>query len=137
MSFTDDADNPETLTSTATDAVEPVPPPLTVSLTGAPATHDGSTEFTFEIEFSEEFPLSFEKLKLHAFDVTDGEVLKAQRTNKPSNISWRITVRPGSNADVNVVLAVTTDCDAQGAICTQDGRKLSNSLNFTVAGPAQ
>ena len=137
VSFTDDADNPETLTSTATDAVEPVPPPLTVSLTGAPATHDGSTEFTFEIEFSEEFPLSFEKLKLHAFDVTDGEVLKAQRTNKPSNISWRITVRPGSNADVNVVLAVTTDCDAQGAICTQDGRKLSNSLNFTVSGPAQ
>ena len=42
-----------------------------------------------------------------------------------------------SNADVTVVLPVTTKCGAQGSICTQDGRKLSNSLNFTVTGPNQ
>ena len=138
VTFTDDVGNEETLTSAATDAVAPAPPPLTVSLRGAaPATHDGSTEFTFEIEFSEEFPLSYKKLKLHAFDMTNGEVLKAQRIDKSSNISWRITVRPDSNADVSVALPVTTDCDAQGAICTRDGRKLSNSLNFTVSGPNQ
>ena len=138
VSFTDDARNEEALTSAGTGAVAPVLPPLTVSLTvAAPATHDGSTEFTFEIEFSEEFPLSFKKLKLHAFDVTDGEVLKAQRVVKSSNISWRITVRPDSNADVTVVLAVTTNCGAQGAICTKDGRKLSNRLEFTVTGPTQ
>ena len=46
-------------------------------------------------------------------------------------------MRPDSNADVSVALPVTTDCDAQGAICTRDGRKLSNSLNFTVSGPNQ
>ena len=138
VTFTDDVGNEETLTSAATDAVAPAPPPLTVSLTvAAPATHDGSAEFTFEIEFSEEFRLSYKKLKLHAFDVTNGEVLKAQRIDKSSNISWRITVRPDSNADVSVALPVTTDCDAQGAICTRDGRKLSNSLNFTVSGPNQ
>ena len=138
VSFTDAAGNEEALTSAGTDAVEAVPAPLTVSLTGAaPATHDGSAEFTFEIEFSEEFPLSFKKLKLHAFDVTNGEVLKAQRVVKSSNISWRIAVRPDSNADVTVVLPVTTKCGAQGAICTKDGRKLSNSLNFTVSGPNQ
>ena len=138
VSFTDDAGNKEALTSAATDEVEAVPPALTVSLTAAaPATHDGSTDFTFEIEFSEEFPLSFKKLKLHAFDVTNGEVLKAQRMVKSSNISWRITVRPDSNADVTVVLPVTTKCGAQGSICTQDGRKLSNRLEFTVTGPTQ
>ena len=138
VTFTDDVGNEETLTSAATAAVAPAPPRLTVSLRGAaPATHDGSTEFTFEIEFSGEFPLSYKKLKLHAFDVTNGEVLKAQRIDKSSNISWRITVRPDSNADVSVALPVTTDCDAQGAICTRDGRKLSNSLNFTVSGPNQ
>ena len=138
VSFTDDARNEEALTSAGTGAVAPVLPPLTVSLTvAAPATHDGSAEFTFEIEFSEEFPLSYKVLKLHAFNVTDGEVLKAQRVDKSSNISWRITVRPDSNADVTVVLPVTTKCGAQGSICTQDGRKLSNSLNFTVSGPNQ
>ena len=136
VSFTDDARNEEALTSAGTGAVAPVLPPLTVSLTvAAPATHDGSAEFTFEIEFSEEFPLSFKKLKLHAFDVTNGEVLKAQRVVKSRNISWRITVRPDSNAEVTVVLPVTSRCGAQGAICTKDGRKLSNSLNFTVSGP--
>ena len=46
-------------------------------------------------------------------------------------------MRPDSNADVTVVLPVTTRCGAQGAICTRDGRKLSNSLNFTVSGPNQ
>ena len=55
--------------------------------------------------------------------------------DKPSNILWRITVRPGSNEDVTIVLAVTTDCAAQGAICTEDGRKLSNRLELVVSGP--
>ena len=55
VSFTDDARNEEALTSAGTGAVAPVLPPLTVSMTvAAPATHDGSAEFTFEIEFSEE-----------------------------------------------------------------------------------
>ena len=84
VSFTDDC-NPEVLTSAATVAVAPAPPPLTVSLRGAaPAIHDGSTEFTFEIEFSEEFPLSYKKLKLHAFDLTDGEVRKRSGCSSPA-----------------------------------------------------
>ena len=33
-------------------------------------------------------------------------------------------------------LPATTDCTAEGAICTQDGRKLSNRLEITVQGPA-
>ena len=133
VSFTDDADNAESLTSEATAAVGP----LTVSVTvSAPATHDGSSEFTFDIEFSEEFGLSYRTLKFHAFNVTGATVQKAQRTDKPSNISWRITVRPTSTGDVVIELPVTTDCNAEGAICTGDGKKLSNSLNLTVSGPA-
>ena len=136
VSFTDDADNEETLTSEATVAVAAAPIPLTVSLTvAAPATHDGSSEFTFDIEFSEEFGLSYVTLKTHGFNVTGGTVETAQRTDKPSNIYWRITVKPTSTGDVTVVLPATTDCNADGAICTGDGRKLSNSLSFTVSGP--
>ena len=135
VSFTDDADNDETLTSVATAAVAPRPP-LTVSLVFPVASHHGASNvFAFDIRFSEEFPLSYETLKFHAFSVTGGEVLKAQRMDKPSNIPWRITVRPDSNGDVTVVLPVTTDCDAQGAICTGDGRKLSARLELTVSGP--
>ena len=138
VTFTDDADNQETLSSAATVEVAAAADPLTVRLkVAAPATHDGSSEFTFEIEFSEEFGLSYVTLKNHAFNVTGGSVERAQRTDKPSNIPWRITVKPQGTGDVTIELPATTDCDAQGAICTGDGRKLSNSLNFTVSGPGQ
>ena len=48
----------------------------------------------------------------------------------------RITVQPDSDGDVTVVLPVSGDC-AEGAFFTGDKRKLSNWLNFTVAGPGQ
>ena len=138
VTFADDADNQETLTSAATVEVAAAADPLTVRLkVAAPATHDGSSEFTFEIEFSEEFGLSYVTLKNHAFNVTGGSVERAQRTDKPSNIPWRITVKPQGTGDVTIELPATTDCGAQGAICTGDSRKLSNSLNFTVSGPGQ
>ena len=138
VTFTDDADNQETLTSIATAAVAAAPAPLTVRLkAAAPASHDGSSEFTFEIEFSEEFGLGYATLRDHAFNVTSGSVETAQRTDKPSNIPWRITVEPQGAGDVTIELPATTDCDADGAICTGDGRKLSNSLSFTVSGPGQ
>ena len=138
LTFTDDRDNTEALTSIATAAVAAAPVPLTVSVTAAtPATHDGSSEFTFEIEFSEEFDLSYKTLRDFAFTEAGGEVLKAQRMDKPSNIPWRITVKPQGTGDVTIELPATTDCGATGAICTGDGRKLSNSLNFTVSGPDQ
>ena len=136
VTFTDDRDNEETLTSAATVEVAAAPVPLTVRLkVAAPTSHDGSSEFTFEIEFSEEFGLSYVTLKNHAFNVTGGSVERAQRTNKPSNISWSIMVKPTSTGDVTIELPATTDCGATGAICTGDDRKLSNSLSFTVSGP--
>lgn len=139
VSFEDDAGNPESLTSAATTAVE-APPPLTVSITtAAPATHDGSAEFTFDIRFSEEpkSDFSYETLRYDSFTVTGGEVRKVQRLQKDpkSNIPWRVTVEPSGDVDVTVFLPATTDCGAPGAICTDDGRKLSNSLSFTVSGP--
>ena len=138
VTFTDDRGNAESLTSEPTDAVAAAPEPLTVRLkVSPPATHDGSSEFTFEIEFSEEFGLGYAILRDHAFNVTGGSVETAQRTDKPSNISWRMTVKPQGAGDVTVELPATTDCAAAGAICTQGGRKLSNSLSFTVSGPGQ
>ncbi len=134
VSFEDDANNQESLTSTATEAVVPRPP-LTASFQSKPSTHDGQTAFTFELRFSEEFGLSYVTLRDHAFSVTGATVDKAKRMTQGSNIGWTITVTPESAAAVTVVLPVTTDCGATGAICTGDGRMLSNRLEFTVSGP--
>ena len=129
----------ETEIETETESeTEPEPDPFTVSVTvAAPTTHNGTSEFTFDLDFSENLRLSYKTLKLHAFNVTGGSVKKAQRTDRPTNISWRITIKPDSTSDVTVELPATTDCDATGAICTDDDRKLSNRLEFTVSGPNQ
>ena len=136
VTFTDDAGNPETLTSGATDAVaEPPAEPLTATLENTPESHDGQTVFTFELRFSEDFGLSYVTLRDHAFTVTGGTVTGAGRLERPSNIRWEIHVQPDSESDVTVVLPITEDCNQQGAICTGDGEQLSNRLELTVSGP--
>ena len=111
-------------------------PPLTASFESVPTSHNGSGEFRFRIAFSEEFSLSYKTLRDdHVFTVEGGKVTGARRLVKGSNIGWEIVVEPDSNGDVTIVLPATTDCNAQGAICTGDGRPLSNRLEITVSGP--
>ena len=137
VSFNDDAGNTETLTSAATAAVAAKPAPLTAEFLDTPGSHDGQGAFTFELRFSENLSLSYKKLRDHAFTVTGGEVTNARRLEQGSNVRWEITVRPDGEGGVTVTLPETTDCSAQGAICTGDGRKLSNRTELTVAGPGQ
>ena len=133
VSFTDDAGNAETLTSAATTAV--AKPPLTATVHDAPASHDGSAAFTFELRLSENIEsFSYTTLQEHAFTVTGGSVSKARRLEAGKNVRWEITVTPSSNADVTIVLPITTDCTVQGAICTSDGRKLSSRVEVTISG---
>ena len=139
VTFTDDRGNSESLTSKATDAVVAKPIPLTATFSNVPASHSGSgTTFTFDLAFSENFPLSYITLRDHAFsEDDDGPVTGAQRKVQGSNQTWTITVEPKGNGAITVTLPATTDCNDSGAICTSDGRKLSHSLSFTVSGPGQ
>ena len=73
----------------------------------------------------------------NALSVTDGEVTGASRLDRPGNLRWQIVVEPDSGADVTIVLPPTTDCGAQGAICTGGGKKLSGRVELTVNGPEQ
>ena len=110
---------------------------FTASISGVPESHDGSTTFTFELRFSEtpRKGFSYKTMRDHAFTVTSGDVVKARRLEKRKNVRWEIHVTPDGNGTVTVVLPVSTDCTAQGAICTQDRRPLSNRLDVTVPGP--
>ena len=142
VSFTDDWGTQETRTSDVTVAVAaaPSPSPLTAAIHDAPESHNGQDAFKFELRFSEDpkEDFSYQTLRDHAFTVTRGTVAGARRLDGDSdtrNIKWEISVTPDSNADVTVELPATEDCDAQGAICTEDGRALSSPLKFTVKGP--
>ena len=124
----------------AQGAQEAAETPLTAAIHDAPGSHDGQEDFTFELRFSEEPKEGFSDVTLrdHAFTVTSGEVVGARRLDGDSatpNIRWEISVSPDSNANVKITLPVTTDCEAEGAICTEDGRVLSSPLEFTVKGP--
>ena len=158
VTFTDDAGTAESLTSYAVlssppltlpqpktslestekqEAQEPAETPLTAAIHDKPESHNGQAAFKFELRFSEEFSLSSQTLRDHAFTVTGGEVAGARKLDGDSatpNIRWEISVSPDSNADVTVELPVTTDCEAQGAICTDDGAMLSSPLKFIVKG---
>ena len=109
-------------------------PQLTASVQDAPDSHDGRSAFTFELRFSEELSLSYRTLRDSAFTVTGGEVVNARRLSPPSNVGWEITVEPDGNGAVTIVLSATTDCSETGAICTDDGRPLSNRLETIVSG---
>ena len=113
-------------------------PPLTASFEGVPAEHDGKgSEFTFELRFSEDFAgrLGYERLRDEALRATNARVTGAERVTQNQNQRWTITVRPRSSEAVTVSLPATADCSAADAICTPDGRKLSNAPSSTVAGP--
>ena len=123
-------------TGTITDSE---PAPLTASFSNVPDSHDGSTEFTFTLTFSENFPLSYRTLRDHAFTKdaqNEDHVVAAQRKVPGSNQTWTITVKPPGNSTMTITLPETTDCDATGTICTSDGRMLSHSTLVSVAGPS-
>ena len=58
-----------------------------------------------------------------------------RRLEPGSNVRWEITVTPSISNTVYLALNATTDCSAQGAICTERGRKLFGRLQLAVAGP--
>ena len=134
-SYTDDADNAESLTSAATEAVAAADS-LTASALGVPTSHDGSTAFTFELRFSEEIVISYRDFSGSVFQITGGTVQKARRLAPPSNIGWEITVEPTGDGNVVITLPGSRACDVAGAICTSDGDHLYGSISATVSGPA-
>ena len=134
-SYTDDADNAESFTSAATEAVVAADS-LTATALGVPTSHDGSTTFTFELRFSEEIVISYVDFSGSVFQITGGTVQKARRLTPPSNIGWEITVEPTGDGNVVITLPGSRACDVVGAICTSDGDQLSGSISVTVSGPA-
>ena len=117
--------------------------PLTARFVNMPTEHDGASEFTFEVHYSEAVKLRWSTMSSSVLTVTNGELVGARRIDNPhhdattleANRSWEMTVRPDGNANVTVTLPRTTDCNATGAVCAEDGRMLSEAVTSRIAGP--
>ena len=114
-----------------------LPVPLTAQFWKLPAIHGGNS-FKFELVFSDEnVSVSHQKImgsngQSDVLSVTNGAVTAARRLVPNKNHNWEITITPNGDEDVTITLPASADCEAQGAICTDDARPLSAAVVATV-----
>ena len=110
------------------------PAPLTARVARAPAEHDGKAALKVRVAFSEAVAVGNRAFRDHGVGVSGGRVTKVRKVNGRRD-RWELTVKPSSHGNVTVLLAPPLDCAASGALCTADGRALSNTISATVRGP--
>ena len=97
--------------------------------------HDGTDAFSVEVEFSDVVATTSTTMRNSVLTVTNGTVRLAQRVRGWSDKRWKFQIRPSSHRTVQIVLPATASCEDEGAVCTSDGRALSNRVEFEVMGP--
>ena len=115
-----------------TVAAPPEGDPLTASFSNVPDSHDGG-DFFVDLTFSEDPDVGYRDVQ-KAVKVNGGSINRANRKTKGSNVGWKLKVRPTGTDSLTITLPATMNCSARGAICTEDGRRLTNSPSATVAG---
>ena len=115
----------------------------------SPEQHDGSKRVTVEVAFSEPIDETPEGLRNHGVRVEGGEVTAVHReVGQPGTgtrsaggpasgqVVWVIEIQPTSAEDLTLSLDGGRPCHEAGAICTADGRTLSEGISTTVKGPS-
>ena len=97
--------------------------------------HSGSgTTLTVRLSFSEAVSTTPEGLQDHALEVTNATVEAVSRVDERSDL-WEVRLAPESDATVTVAVSPAADCDATGAVCTEDGRTLASGAGTAIPGP--
>ena len=124
--------------------------PLRAWFASQPARHDGSKRIKVRVGFSDAVAESSEQgVKVEGGEVTSvrpvdgnapGAAAAAPATTRSvggqdAEVVWELEIEPDSDADVTVSLEAWRPCDETGAICTADGRVLSQGISTTVRGP--
>ncbi|MDE0357253.1 MAG: cadherin-like beta sandwich domain-containing protein [Gammaproteobacteria bacterium] len=104
--------------------------PLTASFEDVPDEHGGKA-FTFRVRLSEAVGNFSKSPRASSFDVKQGRVRNVKQVEGGL---WQVRVRPSSWRTVEVTLAGGRGCDEAGAVCTPDGRPLSNTVSAKVRG---
>ena len=106
----------------------------TATFRNVPASHDGSSAFTVEVQFSgTPAGLDAKRDAASVLEVTGGSVTKARQTTGGANPVWEVTVTPGGTGDVTVTVPARA-CNETHAVCI-GGQPLSAAAETTVTGP--
>ena len=119
---------------TITDNGQQTPDPLTARLQATVAEHDGATPFMVELVLSESLDSGSRWPSAASFKVKGGSVESVRRFRP---YRFHVHVKPKSWKDVTVTLAGGRACSEEGAICTPDGRSVSNTSSTTIGGPVR
>ena len=132
--------------------------PLRGRFVSPPGRHDGEKRVKVRVAFSEPVEGSPQSVSAHGVRVNAGRVTSARRvgggapdgaaarsparSSAPAaggapggEVMWEFEIEPDSEADLTVSLVAGRPCEAAGAICTADGRALSEGISTTVRGP--
>ena len=119
---------------TITDSGQQTPDPLTARLRGTVTEHDGETPFLVELVLSESLESGSRWPSAASFEVKGGSVESVRRFRP---YLYQVHVAPKSWKDMTVTLSGGRGCDEAGAVCTADGRSVSNTSSVTVGGPVR
>ena len=139
VTFTDDRNNAETLTSEATVEVAAAPAPLTASLPNSrfqSARHNGAGDRP-QVIVAFSLPVaSFEKTT-PSVSLT-GATVSSVRLHEEDGLqnAWIFFLDPHGDGDIVFSLATGQPCDS-GGICTEDGGMLSEGVRVTLPGPEE
>ena len=112
----------------------PAGEPLTARFEGVPAEHDGESPFKFRVAFSDGIRFQGWMWRFYGLAVSGGRAAAGRRVDDRKDL-WELTVQPRTYGDIVLTLAPGAACGKTGAVCTRDGRALSNTVIATVAGP--
>ena len=98
-----------------------------------PERHDGEGQVEVRVGFSEAIEESPE------VGVEGGEVTSARevypREEDQEVVVWEFEIEPDSDEDLTVSIEAGRSCEEPGAVCTTDGRALSEGISTMVRGP--
>ena len=109
---------------------------FTAQFENVPASHNGVSDFTVHLVFSENDNLSFQAFPNGLLTITGGTLENQGRlTGSLSPRGWRIDVDPDGYGEVTITLPVSQEaCNPNSVPCTPDGRRLSAPASVTVRG---
>ena len=105
-----------------------------------PERHDGQKAVDMQVAFTRSVYESEKNVGEHGVRVRGGRVTSSRRVGRQPaggghEYLWEFGIKPESGGDMTVELDAGRPCDAPGAICTSDGRSLSEDISTTVEGP--
>ena len=98
-----------------------------------PERHDGEGQVEVRVGFSEAIEESPE-VGVEGGEVTSAREVYAREEDREV-VVWEFEIEPDSDEDLTVSIEAGRSCEEPGAVCTTDGRALSEGISTMVRGP--